>query len=176
MARVYGDSYVAAAAAAPTVGAAGGCYYNTTNKQLYLSDGAAWNLPTPVHQVLSGSLGGDVALPAATLTTVLTTASLGVGTWLLTAAVTVLIAGTGGNLDATCAVGTATATFTGAQSQSQRLVASTPGPVTFSTVVVVTVAGTILVRIKSINAATAKALTITDSYANASGYTALRIA
>jgi hypothetical protein len=40
--RDYGNTNAAPYASAPTVGAAGDTYFNTTDKSLYLSDGTGW--------------------------------------------------------------------------------------------------------------------------------------
>jgi hypothetical protein len=62
MPRTYGTTNVMPYATAPPVGAVGDEYYNTTTKQLFLSDGTAWN-------PIAGSGGGGGAPYAPVQTT-----------------------------------------------------------------------------------------------------------
>jgi hypothetical protein len=130
---------------------------------------------------LAGSLGADVPLVAVTETLAITTAVLAVGTWELDAQVTV----DNGNAGAvpgeiTVGVGTATATFQGAQS-GQSVINAGVGNCSILTVgctVVVTVAGTIQVLCTIGGAANsaAKAATPQSGFPKATGYTAVRVA
>lgn len=130
----------------------------------------------------SGAIAADVALARDTLTTVITTASLGVGTWLVSAGVTVAVAAAGESIDVEMVAGTATATLTGHTSTVvgyQAFVGSASYKCAeLSAVVVVTVAGTIIIRCEMAGAATActaKATTV-EGFANATGYTAVKVA
>ena len=68
--RSYGVTNAAPYASAPAVGAAGDTYFNTTSKQLYLSDGTQWLLDAVqsayyfhgVWAAPSGTLGNDVGV------------------------------------------------------------------------------------------------------------------
>lgn len=65
MPRTYGVSNVAPWATAPAVGPAGDTYYNTADKTLYISDGAAW---APVGGAASAGppIGSIITYAAAT--------------------------------------------------------------------------------------------------------------
>jgi hypothetical protein len=123
------------------------------------------------------TIGGDVSASASTLTTIFTTSSLAAGTWLLTADAT-FVSGTGGlSLETQFVVASGTATFTGPTSKAAR---ANTNAVEFgtslTTIVNVTVAATITFQGIAGATWTAKASTSTNSYANATGWTAVRIA
>jgi hypothetical protein len=127
----------------------------------------------------AGSLASDYPVTT-TLATFLTTASLGVGTWLIhfqgvvetTSASAVAVEG-GINL------GTATATFSGSESFATAMPSSVDSDGTaigLSCLAVITVAGTLVFQAKGSASTTIKASTPVNSYANATGYTATRVA
>lgn len=135
----------------------------------------------------SGSLSGDVTITHAATTTVLTTASLAPGTWLVTARVENALAApsSAGIIEGEIVVGTATATITGAAAgtgdQAAAIGSGTDSiPIVLTVLAVVTVAGTLVVRCHNsdaINDGTAFHVTQGPSaFAGATGYTAVKIA
>lgn len=122
----------------------------------------------------AGSMVSNTTLPAATITTLVTTGSLAVGTWLVTAGV-LLNAGSTSECEATLDVGTATATFAGKQSAGATTGAAV-ADLTVSCIVTVTVAGTLLWRARSVQAGTAFAASQQTALPKATGYTAVKIA
>jgi len=138
--------------------------------------GSSFPLSTP----LGGSISTDVNLPAATYTTIFTTSTLAIGTWLLMCGVTVLapstanatglefyIQGTGG-----------TETFAGKNSAQCSLAASSITEAVFFVLITVTAADTFSMHCYNSDtvAATAKAKTTNLSVVNATGWTATRVA
>lgn len=133
----------------------------------------------PVTTPQAGSLVGDAAISATTLTEVFATSSLAVGTWLIHAQVTISSAIGGCVSEVGIVVKSATATITGAASGEG--VHGTPGAgkvtIPLSVVAVVTVAGTLKVQAYCSAAATGLAATTgTGAMTAATGYTAIRIA
>ena len=125
------------------------------------------------------SIGADVTLTANATTTIQTSASLAVGTWLVHFGATVVAgAATTDICEFTMAVGTATATFVGQQSTGLNL--SVNGGefcIDIEAIVTVTVAGTLVFTAHNgTTAATALKLTQVGSLAGATGYTALKVA
>lgn len=129
----------------------------------------------------AGNIGADVPLALAAATTVITTAALAIGTWLIMASITVANGNaTPGTAEITLVAGSGSSAPSGALSSEAELpgvVGETVQLVLFARLAV-TVAGTFNVQINAPGAAasTAKAATVTNAYAQASGYTALRIA
>ena len=134
---------------------------------------AAVSLPT-----VAATLGADVALAAATETTVLSV-TLPVGTHRVGWGVTVLNGGsTAGTVEATLAAGTAVYGVAGGQTAGQTELPALAVPVALGGVATLTVttAGTVLLRATAGVAATAKAATPTSAYAGACGLDALQVA
>jgi hypothetical protein len=135
--------------------------------------------PTPAVglSVLSGSLGSPVSISGSVETKVFDTASLGIGTWLVTMNMTANGANAN-SFEMRATVDTATATLTGATSAAMvETVTGYQAHLSISFIAVVTVAGTLqLTAVISSNGGTAEAVTTTESWANATGYTAVRIA
>lgn len=126
----------------------------------------------------SGAIGADVTLTLATLVTIQTSASLAVGTWLVTFGSHVAsVAGSTGNVDISAAVGTATATLSGQTRTTTRTFATGDTHASITFIAVVTVAGTIVFSgYASTTAAVAKYQTTGQAVSGATGYTAVRIA
>ena len=133
---------------------------------------------TPTLPYQAGTLGSPYT-PTSTLTTFLTTASLGVGTWLISFSGTVGYSVTTGTLaEIVINTGTATATFVGPQSVSSEsyfggtISYNSNVNVAFTCVAVVTVAGTLVFQAIG-SLATIYAVSPTHAYAAATGYTAV---
>ena len=128
---------------------------------------------------LAAVIGGDVALVAATDTLVLTTASLGVGTWALDVNAELVVTGAAAS-DAMVYVqaGSATCSFPGVTAADGELPALAGGSLslTLSTLVVVTVAGTVQLRAFSTLAGTVKAASTVNGGKPVTGYSAVRVA
>jgi hypothetical protein len=141
--------------------------------------------PTPVVglSVVAGSLSADVSLAQNTLTTIITTGALAAGTWLVTVGFPVETGAANESVDVETVVGTATATFSGQSASSvgytQAVGAGVLLYVALNFLCVVTVAGTLVIQCEmagGATAATVKNTSQTQGYANAAGYTAVRIA
>lgn len=125
---------------------------------------------------VSITLGSDVALPAATLTTVLSITLPAAGTYDVSGLVTLLTGATVTTSDIKLEAGTATGTFEGASSASVRGTASVHAHASVGALFTCTVAGTLLLRAyPGANASTAKAASA-NGYAGATGLKAVRIA
>jgi hypothetical protein len=131
---------------------------------------------------VAGTLGSNVALTIAVLTTILTSASLAIGTWLVTFNISAESATvTSAELEIKVAAGTATCTFAGASAASTYLF-TTSAPyvaIGLSCLVTVTVAGTLLFQAETgapTGDVTLFAATPNYSFPNATGYTATRVA
>lgn len=124
---------------------------------------------------VGATLGSDVALPAATLTTVLSITLPAAGTYDLRGYVTGLAGAAASTVDLKLELGTATGTFVGATSASIRCPASTQSQGSVGALLTATAAGTVLLRCYGSAAATAKALSA-NGYAGACGLTAVRVA
>lgn len=143
--------------------------------------GVAAGLPAwqyPVLTLLSGNIPSQVNLGVNTPTSIFSTASLSVGTWLVTMGWHGS-SNAGGAIECHAAVNTATATLTGELSSgadTTNVNLAVDGSITFSAVV--TVAGTLqLIGEGSAASATViDAVTRAFGFANATGYTALRVA
>lgn len=142
---------------------------------------AQFNAYYPSLVSVSGHLAGGYNLTNS-LATFMTTGSLTVGTWLVNMSAECYCANSGTVTEVTTAQGTATATFEGCYSTtiSDEQVASTtttvPAVLTF--VATVTVAGTLVFRAKTsitTNFPAIDSTTRSTGYANATGYTAVRI-
>ena len=131
----------------------------------------------------SGQLATDVSVPTTTLTTVLTTASLAVGTWLINASLyAVALNATTQQVDIKASVGTATATFSGGYAMTigfpSQLGKDFSAAMTCTFIATVTVAGTLVFQAYASDStgATFKAATALISSPGATGYTAVKIA
>lgn len=125
----------------------------------------------------AGSLNADTTAATSAVTTLLTTAALGVGTWDVTFGATYLGTATAVAVDIAVMPGTATATFAGQQSNTSRYVASQASSGLVKVRVTITVAGTLLMQYFCAQAITFKAASTTaGAFPNATGYTAVRIA
>ena len=139
--------------------------------------------PTPAVglTVASGSIGANVPLPGGTVTKVFDTAALGIGTWLVNAGCTFLTPAATAQFELTIAVDTAVATITGPFSGEFNPTTSLESEtyqMHLSAIVVITTAGTLQLKFANLQATatTALAATGSESYAGATGYTAIRIA
>jgi hypothetical protein len=150
--------------------------------------GNTGSAPTPAVSLANaaGSLGSALNPVPNSLTTLLTTASLGIGTWLVNVQAEATALSTGpADISMALAVGTATATFAGPVGAGVSDYAASPTTATatptrmlsISTIVTVTVAGTLIVQIQSTFANNWQIKTSTPNIsANCTGYTAVRIA
>lgn len=138
--------------------------------------------PTPAVglSVLSGTLASSVGLPTNTKTFVFNTASLSVGTWIVSISAYLQNNGGSAALEGVAEVGTATATLSGPTSGGGGAVGPTAldFPVAFTFVAVVTVAGTLKFSAENTGGTAGTALATTGGvgFPNATGYTAFRIA
>ncbi len=134
--------------------------------------------PTPAVglTVLSGSLSSPVSL-GNSVGDVFSTASLAVGTWKIEVGLTVSNAVGASTGEFQVVTNTASATFSGHTSNSVAMpTAGYQESVSLSFVAVVTVAGTVKIQgIGSTVGCTVEAVTTTESWTGASGYTATRI-
>lgn len=143
--------------------------------------GFAANPPTPAVSLtsVSGAIGANVNLPVTVVTTVLTTASLGVGTWIVDAGASVLQGATPGMIEGRIDIGTATATLVGFPGDQ-----AGPGAngqvlnLAMSALVTVTVAGTFVLNVYNASGATAATALLSTQNRGwpATGYRAVRIA
>ena len=140
--------------------------------------------PTPAVALTSAaaSLGADVSLPQNTLTTIITTVALAVGTWHVTVGFPVETGAANESIDVETVVGTATATFSGQSASTVGYTQAVGGGVLFCVALnflcVVTVPGTIVIQCEmagGATAATVKYTSQTQGYANCAGYAAVRI-
>lgn len=153
------------------------------------TDGAAFGqIPTTIYGIggitsAAGVIGSNVTLTHNATTKVMDTASLGIGTWLLTFICQARL-GFGATADTTFSmvVDSATATFSGVQAGSLDIgltAASDDQQITLCAIVTVTGAGTI--KLQAANAdtaadAVARSVANDGSTGNVTGYTAIRIA
>ena len=133
--------------------------------------------PAAVLSTQSGTLGTDYTVTGS-LTTFLTTASLGIGKWILRFdGVATGAANTATACEVAIALGTATATFAGPQSGAADLASNFAGAgagtVGFSTTVTITVAGTIDYQAVGSGSVLIKATTPNSALADCTGYTAV---
>ncbi len=147
-----------------------------TNGQVleYNSTSTEWAPATPPSGALAtegGVLASNTAVAAATLTTVLTTASLAVGTWLVS---WTAVFGGSAEAEAKLVVGTAAATFLGTQSA---VISSNGGFETGggSVLVTVTTAGTLEIQAESSASGTVYATSPTYTFPGATAYTAVNL-
>lgn len=146
----------------------------------YSGSSASWvpTAPAPAPPApVTAALGADLAVVAATLTQVLSV-TLGVGTWLVEAAITAVNgAATAAVIEGELVAGTATATFAGGQSFSSELPALSGGSrsAALAALVTVTVAGTVLLDLECANACTVKAATPGYAFAGATGIVATSV-
>jgi hypothetical protein len=147
---------------------------NTTQLATTAFVTAAVGSPALTH--VSGHLLANYNLTAA-LATFMTTASLAVGTWLVSMTALIAQVGSLDNVEGKVNVGTATATFDGTLSfQKDNSGTTDNNSVSISFIVVVTVAGTLIFQaIQASATGTIDATTGGNSYANATGYTAVKI-
>lgn len=162
------------AATLPTPGAAGTVLTGNGvgSAPSYQAPASQFPLSTPV----AGTLATDYAVTTAPAT-FLTTASLAVGTWLVTLFGVVTYTASGTKVEGQISDGTATATFAGVQSFSVGG-SSTTTPEGFGLfcLVTVTVAGTLVFTASGATSQTIKANTPVNGYAGVTGYTAVRVA
>ena len=131
--------------------------------------------------VLSGVIGGDVTASSTGVTKIFDTSSLAVGVWLVSMSGVFEFSGAGGvAYDVEALVDTATATFSGPRSgYGETNAAIAASVIAFTFVATVTVAGTLQFQINNNGGAhpvIVKASTPgSGAYANATGWTALRI-
>jgi hypothetical protein len=131
---------------------------------------------------VAGALGSNVVPTANVLTTILTSASLAIGTWLVTFNVSAASGTvTNAELEIKVAAGTATCTFAGASAASMYLYTTYApyGAIGVSCLVTVTVAGTLLFQAETSGPTgdvTLFAVTPIYYFPNATGYTATRVA
>jgi len=151
--------------ALPGTGVAGQMCY--VSGQQYFSNGTSW-VPAFGQTLHSVNLGSDLALTASTITTVLTSSNLSVGTYLVSAGLTV--SGTG-SCEMNFAQGTATIAFSGNQSAAVSGLSSTVDSMSITGFAVVSVAGTMLVRAESVGTITLKATTPIQGFSKACGST-----
>lgn len=137
---------------------------------------ASYPLTTPA----AGAISNDVNLPSNATTTGYTTASLGVGTWLVTMNGTIVgPAANVGAIELQVAEGSATSTFSGQTAGVCELaVDSARSNFALTFLATVTVAGTLILQANNQTGSTAvlKAATVNESWAGASGWTATRVA
>lgn len=162
----------------------GARYYRTdgaAGTTLYVKESGAGNVGWRAHGAAltsdAGNMASNTTLPAGVTTTMVTTGSLAVGTWLVTAG-TSINGSAGTDVECSLDVGTATATFAGRQSS-----AFTIGPANqlciaeVACIATVTVAGTLIWRgISNVNASTVRASGPTNGNPKMTGYTAVKIA
>jgi hypothetical protein len=123
---------------------------------------------------LSGSISTDVSLTASTLVTIMSSASLAVGLWLVTFNTLISNNSAGVTIDVEAVAGTATATLTGATSSSVKVPGSDAVTAALAFVVNVTGAGTLTFQAQpGASTCTAKAKSINQTWLNATGYTAV---
>lgn len=131
-----------------------------------------------VNPPVAATIGGDVALVAATDTLVQTSAALGVGTWAVTFDSEIVVTGAAAS-DAMVYVqaGTAAVAFSGPIAADGELPALAGGSLSlgFDCIAVVTVAGTLQFRAFSTLAATVKAASTVNGGKAVTGYTAVRL-
>lgn len=155
---------------------------STTGKSVAIGYQVAQNITAGllnqlVPTVLTGTLPADVTLVGATDTTIMTTSSLAVGTWNLAVQADFLTTAGGGPDAIKAILGTATATFSGPQTNdiygpggaSMNLMAN------LNLVVVVTVAGTIKINAQSLNGDTVKRLGGIYTTLVGTGWTATKV-
>jgi hypothetical protein len=163
-------------ASAPSVLAA--LPIGTTGQALQVVGGLpTWaNVPGITGTFHAGHLSSNYTLTTS-LATFLTTASLGIGTWLVSFG-SLVLPGTGGAVvEIEAVAGTATATFEGQTSNSSIGSIGESAPLSF--IATVTVAGTLTFQAIATTVTgtpTIYATSFTNSYARATGYTALQIA
>jgi hypothetical protein len=136
--------------------------------------------PTPAVGLTSiaGNLASDVSIPANTYTTVMTTASLGIGTWLITMAGTFVPGDTTHELAISITSGTAVGAFSG-QAATAAKASLDEQHLSINVIATITGAGTVILQAVLLvggTAGTAKASTVDGNYSKATGYTAVRIA
>ena len=136
--------------------------------------------PSPTLSTVSGVLGADVAVAAATNTLVMTSGTLAIGTWLVTWNLTVKNgAATAALASAWVVIATGTATLNGPSQADSEMPAVSTGYValSFTTLVVVTAAATLSLYVATANASTVSVLGYgTTPATTATGYTAIKVA
>lgn len=141
--------------------------------------GFAANPPTPA--VSLSNAAGHLASPytvTGSLATFMTTASLGVGTWEVKFGANLSFNSSAAGVEITTAVGTATATFEGKYSAESDFGIAGVDELSLTFIATVTVAGTLVFQAidQSASNSTINSVTTITSKANATGYTAVRIA
>lgn len=145
-------------------------------------DGTTWQVsqknsgtPPATLTTQAGNLtGGNVTLATAATTLVMSTASLAIGTWVVSFVLSIQANSHKAELGAT--VGSGTATFTGQTSTEYDL---THGSMTLTFIATVTVAAVLNFSVTMDNAGSGTALQTTDgtgALSNATGYTAIKTA
>ena len=152
----------------------------TTGQVLTATTGSppAWTAPAAVSLTsAAGSLGSTYVITAS-LATFLTTASLAAGTWLVTLSATVDHGAGSGSIEIEAAVGTATGTLAGCTSSEMQPDSSSAlgSSLSLSFIATLTAPGTLVFQaICSSTGEVILASTQTNSYADATGYTAVKI-
>lgn len=173
---------LATVSTAQTVGDASHYPIVTTDAKGRVTAMTAQAVPLSSLSSSSGVLGANVTLAQNTATTVMSTASLAVGTWLVNFGVTVDIVAAGTEIDFYPTLGTATATFSGpvvAQAGYTTSIGAGAEPtVGLSLIVTVTVAGTINLTGEMVGSNTSSTVLASSnqSRAGATGYAAVKIA
>lgn len=129
---------------------------------------------------VAGHLAADGNLAAAATTAILSTTALGVGKWLINfSADMVNNLGGAGTLEVETTLGTAVATFEGQQSGAGALFAADTGQVQVELcfIATITTAGTLTFSAANSSAVIVivKAATLTNAFAKATGWTAVKI-
>ena len=150
-----------------------------TNGQVLAYNGTDW-VPTnpssfPLSTPQSGELTANVQLTASVVSTILTTPVLAVGTWLISAGLLAYYNGSY-NIDAAIQVGSAIAEINGQSSTTGADGSNEFSTLTLCALVTITTAGTISIVAESTEAAIIRYQSQVGLYANASGWTATRVA
>jgi hypothetical protein len=170
-----------------TLGLNGDYYIDAATGNFYGPKASgAWPATTSAIQgrsaPLSGTIAADVTLTGSIYTNnVMATSSLAVGTWLITMGVTILSSATANvnGIEMYMQAGTATCSIVGKNSGQLSLAVSSVGEISITTLVVVTVAGTVVLNAYNNDAVAATAklhTTTTIAPVVASGWTATRVA
>jgi hypothetical protein len=133
--------------------------------------------PSTALTSAAGALGSNVSAVSGVKTLVMDTASLAAGTWLVMFGLTLSLGSTVGAASAIMEADSATATLAG-QLSAQVTLGTSNNELFMSVQAIVTVTGpgTVKISVQATNTGTVLASTGNASFANASGYTAVKIA